>query len=59
MASKMNKSYKAEITGILDIGDNIISVLVEDTEAPVSLSEFIEDFRDKEVKISISYKEDM
>ena len=59
MASKMSKSYKAEIAGILDIEDNIISILVEDTETPIYLCEFIEDFCDKDVKISISYRQEI
>ena len=59
MASKMNKSFKAEITGVLNIEDDCITVLVEDVEEPVVLSQFIEDFNDKEVKISIGHKQDM
>lgn len=55
----MSKSYKAEIAGILDIEDNIISILVEGTETPISLCEFIEDFCDKDVKISISYRQEI
>ena len=59
MASKMNKSYRAEITGILSIENETISILVEDVETPISLCDFIKDFSDKEVKISIGYKEDI
>lgn len=59
MASKMNKSYKAEISGILSIEDGIISVLVENVEESILLANFVEDFNDKEVKISIGYKQDV
>ena len=58
MVSKMNKSYRAEISGILDIEDNVIAVLVEGVGTPINLCDFISDFGDKEVKISISHKQE-
>lgn len=59
MANKMNKSYKAEISGVLIIEDGIIMVMIEDTEHPVVLSEYINEFNDKEVKISVCHKKDV
>ena len=59
MASKINKSYRAEISGILNIEDNKIILLVEDIETPINLSDFISDFCDREVKISISHKQEI
>ena len=59
MANKMNKSYKAEISGVLNIEDGIIFIMVEDTEKPVVLSEYIEEFNNKEVKISVCHKKDI
>ena len=55
----MNKSYKAEISGVLIIEDGIIMVMIEDTEHPVVLSEYINEFNDKEVKISVCHKKDV
>ena len=59
MANKMNKSYKAEISGVLNIEDGIIFIMVEDVNDPVILSEFIKEFDDSEVKISVCHKKDM
>ena len=59
MVNKISKSYKAEISGVLNIEDGIIVVMVEDVETPVILSEFIEEFNDKDVKISVGYKKNI
>ena len=59
MANKMNKSFKAEISGVLNIEDGIIFIMVEDVKDPVILSEFIKEFDDSEVKISVCHKKDI
>ena len=59
MGNKINKRYKAEISGVLNIEDGIIVVMVEDVETPVILSEFIEEFNDKDVEISVGYKKNI
>lgn len=55
----MSKKYSATITGVLDLSDGIVKVCIEDVEEPVILADFIEDFADKEVKISVSYGDDL
>lgn len=59
MASKRSKTYKAEINGVLFVEDGIIQVIVEDVEEPISLADFIADFNNKEVKISVGYKQEV
>lgn len=59
MASKRSKTYKAEINGVLLVEDGIIQVIVEDVEEPISLADFIADFNNKEVKISVGYKQEV
>lgn len=59
MASKINKKYGADVKGILFIEDGVLSVEVEDVAGPVILSDFFQDFADKEVKITIAYGEEL
>lgn len=59
MASKINKKYSADIKGVLDIEDDKLDIEVEDIENPINLAKFFADFKDKEVKISITYGEEI
>mgnify|MGYP003413085038 CR=1 len=59
MASKINKKYSADVKGVLNIEDGIITVQVEDVDEPIVLADFIKDFTDKEIKIVISYGEEL
>lgn len=59
MASKMNKKYSAEITGILDIREDGIFVEVEDIEGAINLADFIADFNSKDIKIAVGYKQEV
>ena len=58
MASKINRKYSCDIKGIISVDDCIITVEVEDVDAPVVLADFIKDFVGKpDVKISVAYGE--
>jgi hypothetical protein len=60
MAAKITKKSTTNITGILDITDDgNILVSVEDITEPIVLSHLFNDYKDKEVKISIAYGEDI
>lgn len=60
MASKINKKYSCDIQGILDIReDKNIYIEVEDTDPPILLAELFEVFNNKEVKISITFKNEL
>lgn len=59
MASKINKKYSADIKGVLSITDGIITIQVEDMDEPVVLADFIKDFAEKEIKIVVSYGEEL
>lgn len=59
MASKINKKYSADIKGILDIENDKLEIEVEDIENPINLAKFFADFKGKEVKISITYGEEI
>lgn len=59
MASKINKKYSADIKGVLDIEDDKLDIEVEDIENPINLAKFFADFKNKEVKISITYGEEI
>lgn len=58
MAQKIEKNYKLNIAGVVNIGDdgNII-VTVED-RGEFNLAEIMKDFNDRECKINITYNED-
>ena len=58
MAQKIEKNYKLNIAGIVNIEDdgNII-VTVED-RGEFNLAEIMKDFNDRECKINITYNED-
>lgn len=57
--SKIIKKFGAGITGVLNIEDGIITVQVEDVTDPVVLSEFIKEFSEKEIKISVTYGQEI
>lgn len=59
MASKINKKYSADVKGILNIDDGIITVQVEDVDEPVILADFIKEFKEKEIKIAVTYGEEL
>lgn len=59
MASKINKKYSADVKGVMSIDDGIVTVEVEDMNDPVILADLFKDFADKDVKISISYGEEL
>ena len=53
------KNYKVSATGILSIDEeNNIAVEIEETGELRSLSEILEDFKDRSVKITCTYDED-
>lgn len=53
------KNYKVSASGILSIDeDNNIAVEIEETGELRSLSEILEDFKDRSVKITCTYDED-
>jgi hypothetical protein len=58
MAQKIEKNYKLNIAGVVNIGeDGNISVTVED-RGEFNLAEIMKDFNDRECKINITYNED-
>jgi len=57
--SKLIKKFGADITGVLNIDDGIITIQVEDVDKPVVLADFIKEFTEKEIKISVSYGEEL
>lgn len=59
MASKINKKYSADIKGVLSIEDGIITIQVEDMDESIVLADFIKDFAEKEIKIVVSYGEEL
>ena len=60
MASKINRKYSADIKGIINADDGIITVEVEDVDEPIVLADFINDFVGKpDVKVTISYGEEL
>ena len=60
MASKINRKYSADIKGIINADDGIITVEVEDMDEPIVLADFIKDFVGKpDVKVTISYGEEL
>lgn len=60
MASKINRKYSADIKGIINADDGIITVEVEDVDESIVLADFIKDFIGKpDVKVTISYGEEL
>ena len=62
MASKINKKFTLDVTGILDMSrldaEHDILIEVEDRDDPVGLFELAKEFDGKDVKISIGYKDE-
>ena len=62
MASKINKKFSLDVTGILDLSqlddEHDVLIDVEDV-GPVKLSDLAEEFDGKDVKISIGYKDEI
>jgi hypothetical protein len=50
--------YALNAKGILSIEDDEVSLEIPDTGEVIKLSELLEDFADKTVKLSINYDED-
>lgn len=59
LASKINRKYSADVKGILNIDDGIVTIQVEDVDEPIVLADFIKDFANKEVKIVTSYGDEL
>ena len=58
MAQKIEKNYKLNIAGVVNIGDDgRITVIVED-RGEFNLADIMHDFNDRECKINITYNED-
>ena len=58
MAQKIEKNYKVNITGVVNIDENErITICVED-RGEFNLAEIMKDFNDRECKINITYNED-
>lgn len=57
--SKIIKKFGADITGVLNIDDGIITIQVEDVAETVIFADFIKEFAEKEIKISVTYGQEM
>lgn len=56
--SNITLKYALNAKGILSIEEDEVALEVQDTGELIKLSELLEDFRDKTVKLSITYDED-
>lgn len=52
------KKYNLSAQGILVVENGVIGVEIADTGEFVNMAELLADFRDKTIKLSISYDED-
>lgn len=52
------KNYKLSAQGILVIDDNAVGVENVDTGEFIEIKDLLSDFKDKTIKLSISYDED-
>lgn len=52
------KNYKLSAQGILVIDDNAVGVENVDTGEFIEMKDLLSDFKDKTIKLSISYDED-
>lgn len=52
------KKYNLSVQGILVVEDGTIGVEIADTGEFVDLATLLADFRDKTIKLSVSYDED-
>lgn len=58
MADKIVRKYNVSAQGILTIDDGVLYISCEDGAQDVSLAKLLEDFNDKQVKISCNYDEE-
>lgn len=56
--ASINRNYKINAKGILNIADNIVSIENTDTGELIQLSTLFSDFADRTVSLNISYDED-
>ena len=52
------KKYNLSAQGILVVENGVVGVEIADTGEFVNMTELLTDFRDKTIKLSISYDED-
>ena len=57
--AKINKKMSVDIKGILDLTDGIVRVEVEDTDSPIVFAELVKEFDGKEVKIALTFGEEL
>ncbi len=57
--AKINKKMCVDIKGILDLTDGIVRVEVEDVDTPIIFSELVKEFDGKEVKIALTFSEEL
>lgn len=55
---KITKNYKVAANGLLTIENGNIYISIEDGIQNVNLSDLLQDFSDKIVKLSVAYDED-
>jgi len=58
MKSKLSESHNLKIEGVLDITDNIITVIIEEI-GERDLSDLLSKFNGSNVKISVSFGTDL
>lgn len=59
MASKINKKMSVDIKGVLDLTDGIVRIEVEDVEVPIVFTELVKEFDGKDVKIALTFGEEL
>lgn len=57
--SKINKKFSLDITGILSLDDGIPKIEVEDMPDPIALSDIAREFENKEIKLTLGFKEEL
>lgn len=57
--AKINKKMSVDVKGVLDLTDGIVRVEVEDVDAPVIFSELVKEFDGKDVKIALTFGEEL
>ena len=58
MAAAIVKKYNLSAKGILVIDDDVIGIENEETGELIALQDLLSDFKDKTVKLEISYDEE-
>lgn len=63
MASKVNKKFSFDVTGIINLSsldeEHDVFIEVEDFDAPIRLSEYAKEFDGKDVKLTLGYKNEL